>query len=74
MQETSQKCSKYTNQKEKPNIYFFINFKHVKISQNSQKYIKKPIGIFRNFHKKDKAHRGSDSKNRGAYSKNSRKN
>ena len=27
-------------------LFFFINFKHVKMSQNNQKYIKKHIAIF----------------------------
>ena len=46
MQENSQECQKIHKSKGKPNIYFLINFKHVKILQNSQKYIKKHIGIF----------------------------
>ena len=46
MQENSRECQKIHKSKGKPGIYFLINFKHVKISQNSQEYIKKHIGIF----------------------------
>ena len=49
MQETSQKIHKAHKLVEKISIYFFINFKHVKISQNNQKCIKKHIAIFWNF-------------------------
>ena len=46
MQETSQKIHKVHKSMEKISIYFLTHFKHVKISQNSQKCIKKHIAIF----------------------------
>jgi len=49
MQETSQKIHKVHKSIEKTSIYFLIDLKHVKISQNNQKCIKKHIAIFRNF-------------------------
>jgi len=75
MQETSQKIHITHNSKEEISIYFFINFKHVKVSQNNQKCIKKHIAIFFGiFCKEIKTHRGSGSKNRGVHSKKFKKN
>jgi len=69
MQEISLKIHKTHNSIEEISIYFFIHFKHVKISQNNQKCIKKHIAIlFGNFCKKIRAHRGSNNKNGGVHS------
>ena len=68
MQENTQKIHKAHKSIEKMSTYFFINFKHVKISQNNKKCIKKHIAIFWNFCKKIRAHRGSNNKNGGVHS------
>jgi len=48
--------------------YFFYQFWTCKISQNSQKCIKKHLGFFWNFREKIKMHRGPSSKNQGVHS------
>jgi len=68
MQKISLKIHKTHNSIEEISIYFLSIFKHVKISQNNKKCIKKHIAIFWNFCKKIRAHRGSNNKNGGVHS------
>ena len=70
----SQKYSKYTNQKKKL-TYIFYQFQTCKnITKQPKMHQETSRNFLGIFCKKNKAHRGSDSKNRGVYSKNTKKN